>query len=69
MFKSFIIQTIRFYQVFISPSLGQNCRFSPSCSQYAEMAVKRYGAAKGFLRAIQRLLKCHPLNKGGTDLP
>ena len=58
---------IRFYQRFISPGLGRNCRFIPTCSQYALEAVEKYGAAKGGWLAFKRLMRCHPFHhhKGG----
>ena len=58
---------IRAYQVFISPLLGQNCRFYPSCSCYAHQALKTHGLTKGSLLAIKRISKCHPFNEGGID--
>jgi putative membrane protein insertion efficiency factor len=58
---------IRCYQLLISPLFGSVCRFSPSCSQYAIEALKRYGMFKGLLLAIKRLLRCHPWNQGGFD--
>lgn len=48
--------------------LGQNCRFYPSCSEYAAQAIQEYGAAKGSLMACKRLCKCHPWHEGGVDL-
>jgi uncharacterized protein len=58
---------IRAYQLLISPLVGPACRFSPSCSQYALEAICRYGAFKGLLLAIRRLLRCHPWHAGGFD--
>ncbi|MDG2381465.1 MAG: membrane protein insertion efficiency factor YidD [Pirellulaceae bacterium] len=60
---------IRGYQLAISPLLGQNCRFTPSCSCYFIEAVKKYGAIKGSLRGVGRILRCHPFNRGGYDPP
>jgi putative membrane protein insertion efficiency factor len=62
-----IISVIRGYQRFLSPLLGSNCRFSPTCSSYAIEAVTRFGVIKGSWLASKRILKCHPLNKGGED--
>ncbi len=59
---------IKGYRYFISPLLGNNCRFYPSCSHYAEEAYQRFGLIKGTWLSIRRLLKCHPWNKGGIDL-
>ena len=62
-----IISVIRGYQRFLSPLLGSNCRFSPTCSSYAIEAVARFGVIKGSWLASKRILRCHPLNKGGED--
>ncbi len=67
--KIFLKPIIRLYQIFISPILGVNCRFYPSCSQYTLEAIQKYGALKGCLKSLKRILKCHPLNHGGIDLP
>ena len=58
---------IRFYQAAISPHLGKNCRFTPTCSQYATIAITRFGPIKGTYLTIRRLLKCHPFHEGGYD--
>mgnify|MGYP002671790623 FL=1 len=58
---------IRFYQRFISPALGRNCRFSPSCSNYALQAIETHGCIKGLLLTITRLLRCNPLGRWGFD--
>ncbi|HEX7337035.1 MAG TPA: membrane protein insertion efficiency factor YidD [Gemmatimonadales bacterium] len=58
---------IRGYQKVISPALPPNCRFHPSCSQYALEAVTRYGALKGGWLAARRLVRCHPFHPGGFD--
>lgn len=60
---------VRAYQVFISPMLGQNCRFHPSCSSYMIQAIDKYGAVKGTLKGIWRICRCHPWNEGGEDYP
>jgi len=64
-----ILKIIKAYQKFISPVLGRNCRFYPSCSEYSYQAVKRYGAVKGLILGFWRVLRCNPWNKGGIDLP
>jgi putative membrane protein insertion efficiency factor len=61
------ITFIKGYQRFISPILGSNCRFYPSCSCYACEAIERFGIVKGGWLASKRILKCHPLNEGGED--
>ena len=58
---------IRFYRQFISPMTGAHCRYNPTCSQYALVAIERYGARKGGAMAIKRLLRCHPFHPGGWD--
>ncbi|MBN2378008.1 MAG: membrane protein insertion efficiency factor YidD [Sedimentisphaerales bacterium] len=58
---------IRFYQLAISPWLGLNCRFEPSCSSYALEALRRHGLIKGLYLALRRLLRCHPFSRGGHD--
>jgi len=58
---------IRGYQIAISPALPPSCRFTPSCSQYALDAVRRYGALKGSWLAARRLARCHPFHRGGFD--
>lgn len=60
---------IRFYQRFISPLLPPVCRFYPSCSNYAIEVIKEWGVIKGSYLTIRRILRCHPLNEGGLDLP
>ncbi|MFA6179896.1 MAG: membrane protein insertion efficiency factor YidD [Candidatus Methylopumilus sp.] len=58
---------IRAYQILLSPFFGQQCRFSPTCSQYALEAVQKHGALRGAFYAVRRLLKCHPWHAGGHD--
>ena len=67
MIKKFLIKTIRLYQLILSPLLGSNCRFEPTCSQYFIEAVEINGALKGSVMGIKRLLKCHPWHPGGFD--
>ncbi|HAT32162.1 MAG TPA: membrane protein insertion efficiency factor YidD [Janthinobacterium sp.] len=66
--KRLLLILLRGYQVAISPMLGQNCRFYPSCSSYALEAIRVHGAAKGGLLAARRLGHCHPWHEGGVDL-
>ena len=58
---------IRFYQMCISPLLPPRCRFMPTCSQYAQQAILKYGAVKGGMLAARRILRCHPLGGSGYD--
>ena len=65
--QKLVITGIKGYQRFLSPLLGSNCRFTPSCSAYATEAVSRFGVIKGGWLASKRILRCHPLNDGGDD--
>ena len=62
-----MIGAIRWYQRFISPLLGHNCRFVPMCSQYAIQALQVHGALKGTLLSVWRILRCNPFGKFGFD--
>lgn len=66
MSKLFIF-VINFYQIAISPYLGKNCRFYPSCSNYSKQAFIKYNFLKALYLTIKRLLKCNPFNKGYYD--
>lgn len=66
--KKCLLLILRGYKFAISPMLGQNCRFYPSCSEYAAQAIEAHGAAKGSWLAAKRLCKCHPWHEGGVDL-
>jgi uncharacterized protein len=65
--QKLVITGIKGYQRFLSPLLGSNCRFTPSCSAYATEAISRFGVIKGGWLASKRILRCHPLNDGGDD--
>ena len=58
---------IRLYRYLISPLLGPNCRFYPTCSCYAEEALAHHGVIKGCYLTLRRLLRCHPWHAGGYD--
>lgn len=58
---------IRVYRYLISPWLPPSCRFSPTCSAYAEEALRRHGPWRGTRLAVWRICRCHPLAKGGHD--
>jgi len=62
-----LIWLIKMYQILLSPFFGQQCRFSPTCSQYALDAINKHGALRGAYYAIRRLLRCHPWHTGGHD--
>ncbi len=65
--KKVLIAGIRFYQKYISPMKWTKCPYIPSCSQYGLEAIEKYGAFKGSLLAIWRILRCNPFSKGGID--
>ena len=65
--KTVLIALVRFYRYAISPMLGRNCRFHPTCSEYAIEAVQRHGALRGGWLAAKRVGRCHPFNPGGYD--
>ncbi len=65
--KKLLLVLIRFYQKNISPALPPSCRFTPTCSQYAVEAIQKYGAGKGVLLALWRILRCNPFSRGGYD--
>ena len=60
---SFFIFLIKIYQICLSPFLGKNCRFNPTCSVYTVEAMTKHGALKGSYLSIKRLIKCHPFSK------
>jgi len=60
-------RSIRIYQILVSPRLGKNCRFQPTCSAYAHEAIGRFGAVRGTVLTAKRLARCHPLSPGGYD--
>lgn len=65
--KTLLIFLLRAYRTLLSPFLGRNCRFHPSCSAYAIEALQRHGAMKGAWLALRRVTRCHPWNPGGYD--
>ena len=67
--KKLSLLIIRGYQKYISPLKKPCCRFYPSCSEYAYLAIKKYGVVKGLFKAIWRILRCNPFSKGGVDYP
>ncbi|OGZ27351.1 MAG: membrane protein insertion efficiency factor YidD [Candidatus Nealsonbacteria bacterium RIFOXYB1_FULL_40_15] len=66
--KKILTQAIKIYQAAVSPLLGHNCRFYPTCSEYCIISIEKYGA-KGLLKCAARVARCNPWNKGGADLP
>jgi uncharacterized protein len=64
---SVALALLRFYKRWISPAFPPSCRYLPTCSEYAMEAVERYGVLRGGTMAVWRVLRCHPLAKGGLD--
>ncbi|GAB6050997.1 membrane protein insertion efficiency factor YidD [Hydrogenophilus islandicus] len=62
-----VIVLVRGYQLLISPWLGQNCRFTPTCSEYLIEAVRRHGVVRGLWLGARRIGRCHPWHPGGHD--
>ena len=62
-----IINLIDIYKYLISPLLGNNCRFLPTCSEYTKDSIVKFGLVKGCWLGLKRILKCHPWGKGGHD--
>jgi uncharacterized protein len=65
--QTILIFLIRVYRYVLSPWIGGQCRFDPTCSVYAMQAIKMYGAGRGSWMAFKRLMRCHPLCSGGED--
>jgi putative membrane protein insertion efficiency factor len=65
--KKIALAIIKVYKFLISPMLGRNCRFYPTCSEYTHEAIQKHGLLKGLLLGTKRLLKCHPFHSGGVD--
>jgi putative membrane protein insertion efficiency factor len=61
MLTKLLILPIRFYQLCISPFLPRSCRYYPSCSEYAVVAIRKYGIIRGAILALRRILRCHPV--------
>ena len=65
--KKILITMIRFYQRYLSPLKSTKCPYIPSCSSYGLEAIQKYGAFKGGILALWRILRCNPFSKGGYD--
>ena len=65
--KKIIIYLIKFYQITLSPLLGSNCRFQPTCSQYMIEAINLHGVLRGLSLGFKRISKCHPFGSKGYD--
>ena len=66
-FKNIVILPVRFYQAAISPHLGKNCRYAPTCSQYMIEAIEEWGVLKGLYLGIKRIISCNPWGGHGYD--
>ena len=62
-----IIILIKFYQLFISPIIGQNCRYLPTCSKYTIECLQQFGLIRGIVLSVKRITKCHPWGGHGYD--
>ena len=62
-----MVRAIRFYQRALSPLTGPSCRFTPTCSEYAAVAIDRYGPLRGGGLAVRRIVRCNPLGGQGFD--
>jgi putative membrane protein insertion efficiency factor len=62
-----LIGLVRLYQLTLSPWLGPNCRFQPTCSDYSITALRRFGVVKGSVMSVRRILRCHPWGGSGFD--
>jgi putative membrane protein insertion efficiency factor len=64
-----IVLLVRLYQLTLSPIVGRHCRFQPTCSNYMIGAVEKYGALRGTLKGVWRIIRCNPFCRGGFDPP
>ena len=67
--STLLIAMVRVYQWTLSPIIGRQCRFQPTCSHYFIGAVRKYGAVRGAWRGVKRICRCHPFHPGGIDPP
>ena len=65
--RTFAVDLIGMYRRLVSPFLPRACRFFPSCSEYGAIAIERHGLRRGLVLAAARLMRCHPLSRGGYD--
>ena len=65
--RTWLVASIRIYQNLVSPNLGANCRYQPTCSSYFAEAVSRFGIVRGGWLGAKRIGRCHPLRPGGYD--
>ncbi|NMB12909.1 MAG: membrane protein insertion efficiency factor YidD [Firmicutes bacterium] len=67
MVKTIVLALIRFYQMCVSPLLAPRCRFYPTCSEYGQQAVRKYGVVRGMAMLMKRIMRCHPWGASGYD--
>lgn len=67
MMKKICLFLIYLYKGILSPFLGNQCRFYPTCSEYTKQAIEKYGALKGCIKGLKRIIRCNPFCKGGHD--
>ena len=67
--RMLLIAAVRIYQWTLSPFIGKQCRFTPTCSHYTIGAIEKYGAVRGILKGAWRICRCNPFNPGGYDPP
>lgn len=65
--RKVLVLLIGKYQKYISPILGKNCKYYPTCSEYTKQAIGKYGVLKGIFYGLKRIIKCNPFSKGGYD--
>lgn len=65
--RKILIFLIEKYQKYISPSIGKNCKYYPTCSEYTRQAIEKYGVVKGLFYGVKRIIRCNPFSKGGYD--
>jgi putative membrane protein insertion efficiency factor len=65
--RRFFVLLVRGYSYLISPLLGNNCRYYPTCSEYMQEAIEVHGVLRGFWLGTKRILRCHPFHEGGVD--
>jgi len=63
----FLIRMVKLYQKYISPGLGNHCKYLPTCSDYMIGCLEKYGVIRGLPRGIWRIVRCNPFSKGGYD--